>query len=131
MKCGDMENIFNEIDKHRAGGTEQHYRQDISPVYENDYIKLLRIDSSNKSGGAKVICGKQWSIIFDLKKSFITLSGWRNLKERYGDDVNITPVRTGVLKGCYGIRFYHMSSNPTDKIITDILDYIFGIRVTK
>lgn len=62
-----MGNIFNEIDKLRAGGTEQHYRQDISPVYENDYIKLLRIDSSNKSGGAKVIRGSNGVLFLTLK----------------------------------------------------------------
>ena len=81
---------------------------------------------SNKAGGKDVVRGKQWSIIFELKKSFISLDGWQQLCNYYGDDVKITPVRTGALKGCYGIRFYHMVSNPTDKIVLEIHNFIFS-----
>lgn len=120
-----MKNIFDEIDSFRTGETEQHYRQDISPAYENEYIKLIRIDSSNQSGGKTVIRGKQWSIIFEQKKPFTMLIGWRRLKEYYGEGIRITSVNKGVLKGNYGLRLYHMSSNPTDNVVIDILDYIF------
>ena len=121
-----MDKIFEYINCFRTGYTEQHYRRDISPVYENEYLKLVRIDSSNKAGGKDVVRGKQWSIIFELKKSFISLDGWQQLCNYYGDDVKITPVRTGALKGCYGIRFYHMASNPTDKIVLEIHNFIFS-----
>ena len=117
--------IFEKIDSFRSGETDQHYRKVLSPVYENEYIKLIRIDSSNKSGGKVVKCGKQWSIIFELKQSFISLAGWKKLLNYYSNDIRITPVKSGALAGCYGIRFYHMTSNPTDQIIIDILNFIF------
>ena len=120
-----MDKIFEYINCFRTGYTEQHYRRDISPVYENEYLKFVRIDSSNKAGGKDVVRGKQWSIIFELKQSFISLDGWQQLCNYYGDDVKITPVRTGALKGCYGIRFYYMVSNPTDKIVLEIHNFIF------
>lgn len=121
-----MEKIFEKIDSFRSGETDQHYRKDLSPVYENEYIKLVRIDSSNRFGGKEVICGKQWSILFELKQSFSSLAGWKKLQNYYRDDIRITPVKSGALAGCYGIRFYRMASNPTDQIIVDILNFIFA-----
>lgn len=68
-----MDKIFEYINCFRTGYTAQHYRRDISPVYENEYLKLVRIDSSNKAGGKDVVRGKQWSIIFELKNHLYLL----------------------------------------------------------
>ena len=119
------ENLFNTINSFRVGKTRQSYRRDTPPYYENQYIKLIRIDSGNRAGGQSVIRGKQWSIIFEPKLAFTLLPGWKILHNRYGDDIKITPVTRGVLKGCHAIRFYHMSEDPTDEIILGILDFIF------
>ena len=121
----DKETLFSAINTFRIGKTEQSFRRDIPPDYENKYIKLSRIDSANKKGGQSVIQGKQWSIIYEPKSSFVALHGWKALCDYYGDDIKITCVNRGILKGCQAIRFYHMSSNPTHSIIIDILNFIF------
>ena len=113
------------ISGYKIGGTNQHWRRDPDMRYENEYIRLLRIDSSNESGGERVHRGKQWSIIIDIKKDFTHLPNWKNLENYYKKELAITPVDRGVLKGYDGIRFYHMSQNPTDKTVKEILDYIF------
>lgn len=119
------ETLFDELESFRIGKTTQNWIRNNPPSFENKYIKLLRIDSSNKKGGESVIHGKQWSIIFELKLPFTELPGWKTLCAKFCDDVKITPVTKGALNGCFGIRFYHMSSDPTNEIILDILDFIF------
>lgn len=44
----DKETLFSAINTFRIGKTEQSFRRDIPPDYENKYIKLSRIDSANK-----------------------------------------------------------------------------------
>lgn len=121
-----MKKLIESINLFRAGQTEQSYRRDLPMTYDNEYITLARIDSANKKGGKSVLRGKQWSIIYELKKSFTSLSGWCKLKEYYQNDLKITPVTRGVLKGCNAIRLYHMSAEPTDEIILEILKFIFS-----
>lgn len=118
--------LFDAINAFRIGKTEQSYRRDTPPYYENEYIKLERIDSANKKGGQSVMQGKQWSIIYKFKSPFNALPGWKMLCDYYGSDIKITCVNRGSLKGCQAIRLYHMASDPTDAIIIDILNFIFN-----
>ncbi len=118
--------IIDKIDEYKSNGTSQFWVLAEEVDFSNEYITLKRIDSSNVAGGASVYRGKQWSIIIEIKKSFTMLKGWKELKNYYGNDLQITPVLKGALKGCVGIRFYKMSSNPNKEIIYDILTYIFN-----
>ena len=120
-----MEDYLMSLNLYRYGETDQHWRKEKEFDFENEYIKLERIDSSNKSGGHEVIRGKQWSIIVILKKDFTHLDGWMELKKFLGNDLRVTMVEKGELKGCYGIRFYRMSRNPTNDFIKETLNYIF------
>lgn len=94
--------------------------------YENDYIKVLRIDSSNRWLGTphKSDMDKQWGIIVEIKKDFYDLQNFKNLKDAI--NIDVTPVTKGVNKGKYGIRIYHLAQNPNQKIIGQILNYIFS-----
>ena len=93
--------------------------------YENEYIKVLRIDSSNKWQGVphQSDMDKQWGIILNVKKDFYHLQNFQNLYSSI--DIDVTPVTRGINKGNYGIRIYHMAQNPNEEIVQQILDYIF------
>ncbi|MBO5885126.1 MAG: hypothetical protein J6Q51_04945 [Clostridia bacterium] len=93
--------------------------------YENEYIKVLRIDASNKWTGIphKSDMDKQWGIIIDIKKDFRFLQNYKKLTTVL--DIDITPVHRGKNKGKYGIRIYHMAQNPNEEIVQQILNYIF------
>lgn len=117
--------LQNKLSAYKGGYTAQHWRKDNDFSYENDYIKVLRLDSSNVSGGSSVHNGKQWSIIVDIKRPFIGLETWKQLCDTYKYDLSITKVTRGVLKGFEGIRLYNMSKDPTNEIIKDFLDFIF------
>ena len=121
----DLEELKNKISLYKTGDTWQSWRKDSSMFYENEYIKVVRLDSSNVTGGSNVHNGKQWSIIIDIKKPFLHLENWKKLFNAYKYEIDITPVRRGINKGCYGIRLYNMSVDPTNEIIKSILDYIF------
>lgn len=60
--------LKDKLSAYKGGYTAQNWRKDNDFSYENDYIKVLRLDSSNVSGGSSVHNGKQWSIIVDIKK---------------------------------------------------------------
>lgn len=96
--------------------------------YENEYIKVLRIDSSNKWQGIphQSDMDKQWGIIIEIKKDFCNLQNFKNLCSNYSIDIDVTPVTRGENKGNYGIRLYHMAQNPNQDIVRQILDYIFA-----
>jgi hypothetical protein len=94
-------------------------------TFENDYIKFLDNNSSNKPGGYGVNKGKQWGIIVELKKDFMILPNWKKLKEKLGDDIDVTPITKGENCGKYGIRLYKMSRNMDKKIIEELLEFIF------
>ncbi len=118
--------LTNEIRKFKNNTTEQSWRKADALSYSNDYIAVLRIDSSNRAGGKSIKRGKMWSIIVDIKKSFEELPHWTALRAYYMDDLKLTPVERGELKGKYGIRFYNMSKDPTEEIVLKILKFIFG-----
>ena len=117
--------LIKELDYFKNKGTVQSWKMSDAISYNNAYIDVLRIDSSNKAGGSSVQQGKMWSIIVDIKKDFTSLPHWIDLCKHYGKDINITPIKTGKLTGYFGIRLYNMSKDPTEKIIVNILDYIF------
>lgn len=56
----NIETLIDKIKSFKtANGTKQSWRKDEPPTYENEYIKLVRIDSSNAHGGSKISQGKQ------------------------------------------------------------------------
>ena len=118
--------LIKELETFKDIGTVQSWKRTEAVKYKNEYITVLRIDSSNKAGGSSVRQGKMWSIIVDIKKEFTTLPQWIDLCKYYGKNIDLTPVKTGKLAGNYGIRFYNMSKDPTAIIIYKIMDYIFG-----
>ena len=91
-------------------------------TYENEYIKLLRVDSSNHHIENNDM-SKMWSIIIDKKKEFTCLPHFKELQKHI--DIKVTPVRTGKLKGYWGIRIYDLKREPNRKVVQMILDYIF------
>lgn len=94
--------------------------------FENEFIKLVRIDSSNKWEGTphhSEMC-KQWSIIIELKKRFTDLEGYKYLQKFFR--IKVTPVVKGENKGCYGIRIYDMKKNPSILLVKDLLNAIFS-----
>ena len=111
--------------RYKNGRTQQSWKKDLFLIFDNEYIRLVRIDSSNQSGGSSVIGGKQWSFIVDIKKSFLGLDSWRKLKLLMGDDLTVTPVTKGENAGKSGIRFYRMAQDPTKEIVEAFLKYIF------
>ena len=117
--------LKDKLSAYKSGYTAQNWRKDNDFSYENDYIKVLRLDSSNVSGGSSVHNGKQWSIIVDIKKPFTNLENWKRLCATYKNELSVTKVNRGILKDFDGIRFYNMSKDPTNEIIKDFLDYIF------
>ena len=58
--------------------------------YKNDYIKCVRIDSSNHHIPNNKMA-KMWSIIFEKKKDFSGLPKYNELKKNM--NVKITPVK--------------------------------------
>lgn len=106
--------------------TSKSYTKEKDMVqFENEYISVLRVDSSNKwIDKASGKLSKQWGIIIDIKKDFTMLPGYRDLQRNY-PNIAVTPVTRGEMLGCYGIRIYDMRQEPTKEIIEDILNYIF------
>ena len=94
--------------------------------FENEYIKVFRVDASNKWEGVPHYSrmDKQWGIIVDIKKDFTHLLNYQNLFSQI--DMKVTKVSRGVNSGKYGIRIYHMAQNPDNKIIEQMLKYIFA-----
>ena len=66
----EISTLTNEIGKFKNNTTEQSWRKADTVSYINDYITVLRIDSSNRAGGKSIKHGKMWSIIVDIKKRF-------------------------------------------------------------
>lgn len=104
---------------------EVSFKRNQDVEFENRYIKLLSIETSNKWLGEphKSNMTKQWGIIIKLKDNFIHFEGFKQLLKIF--NVDLTPVRFGQFKGNYGIRFYDMAQNPDKEIVIDILNYIF------
>lgn len=125
----NLKELVDKINRFRnQTNTRQRWRKDSDFFYENEFLKVLRIDSSNKPGGKSILNGKQWSIIIDIKRPFSHLKEWNHLCEEFNEDLKITKVASGLFKGYFGIRFYRMSLNPTNEIIEDILNYLFKVE---
>jgi hypothetical protein len=124
----EISEVLKKLEQFKEGGTNQEWVMDPPPLsitFENDYIEILRIDSSNKAGGSGVKNGKQWGIIIEMKKDFRILPNWKKLKEGLGNDIGVTPVTKGQNSGKHGIRLYKMSKNMDRKIVEELLEFIF------
>ena len=116
--------LLKKIEPYRSGSTSRLWTK--NPIcFNNEYIEVKRLDSSNKWLGLPRVSemGKMWSIIVDLKKDFRALTNYCELSKKL--DIKLTRVTKGELKGCRGIRIYKMKQNPTNDIIYDILNFIF------
>ena len=116
--------LLQKIEPYRSGSTSRLWTK--NPIcFNNEYIEVKRLDSSNKWLGLPRVSemGKMWSIIVDLKKDFRAPTHYCELSEKL--DIKLTRVTKGELKGCRGIRIYKMKQNPTNDIIYDILNFIF------
>ena len=116
------QDIKNMLDNYNRCKTERSFVMGQSMAYDNEYIAVVRLDSSNKHTGMGTM-GKMWSIIFDQKKSFLSLPGYRALRGVI--DIRVTPVTRGSIKGYYGLRIYGMKRDPDVAIVKIILDFIF------
>jgi hypothetical protein len=121
----EISEILRRLEQFKEGGTNQEWEMRPAVTFENDYIEVLRIDSSNKAGGSGVRNGKQWGIIIKIKKDFRVLPNWKKLKEGLGNGIDVTPVTKGQNSGKHGIRLYKMSKNMDRKIIEELLEFIF------
>lgn len=122
-----MLNLLNKLQPYMQKKTDRHWsREEKLLNYENDYISVLRIDSSNKwtTDKASGFMTKMWSIIIKLKKDFSNIKNFKELEKSI--KIKITPVTKGALTGSYGIRIYNMKQEPTKEIIKEILDFIFS-----
>ena len=122
-----VEELIRRISQYKVGGAEPWIMKDMGPLinFENDYIRVLRFDSSNKTGSYGVDNGKQWGIIIELKRDFRHLPNWIRLQEGLRNDIAVTRVTKGINRGNYGIRLYRMSKNMDREIIEDLFDVIF------
>jgi hypothetical protein len=119
----DIKSLKSIIDNYNNCDTERRWTKSREMLnFENEYIKVLRIDSANKWIGSNSMI-KMWSIIFSYKKSFTQLKNYSEISRVL--DIEITPVQRGELKGNYGIRIRNMRKEPNAEIIKILLDYIF------
>lgn len=121
----EIQDLLKKLENYRNSYTDQYVVMDDTFEYENDFIKVIRVDCSNKAGGENVRGGKQWSIICDIKKSFTNLNHFLLLRSALGGRISVTPVSRGSCKGYFGIRIYDMAKAPTQTIIYDLLHWIF------
>lgn len=114
--------IIEELLEYKKGAAGHSWKKLKGFSYNNDYISLVRIDSSNR-WVTPTEMEKQWSIIIDKKKDFTSLPNFSLLKKE--GIITLTPVNNGENKGCFGIRLYGMKKDPDEKIIKSLLDFIF------
>jgi len=121
-----MENLLAKLKPYRDFLTDRSWTKEESMLeYNNEYISVLRIDSSNKwilINNQKTM-SKMWSIIINKKQDFSNIKNFLELKKSL--KINITPVNKGKFIGNYGIRIYDMKQEPDSEIIKEILDFIF------
>ena len=116
--------LKNELVKYQTGDTQRSWKMKNQSIeYDNEYINVVRIDSSNKWIATNEMI-KQWSIIIEIKKDFSHLKGFIELSNN--SCIKITPVLKGKNEGCYGIRIYNMKLDPDTVIIKKLLDFIFS-----
>ncbi len=121
-----VSNFVNQLNYYKRNDTKQSWKRELMTFFSNDYVDLLRVDSSNVAGGSVVKRGKQWSLIVNCKKSFLSLPKWHELKKQLGSDLKYTAVTRGELKGNYGIRLYQMSNDPTEEIVQAFFECLFS-----
>ena len=114
--------IIEELLEYKKGTAGHSWKKLKGFSYNNDYISLVRIDSSNR-WVTPTEMEKQWSIIIEKKKDFTLLPNFSLLKEQ--GLLTLTPVNNGANKGCFGIRLYGMKKDPDEGIIKKLLDFIF------
>lgn len=121
MKITDIVEIVNSF---KSGSADRRWKmKDQELAFDNEYITVIRVDSSNKWVSSTEM-EKQWGIIFEMKKDFTYLPRYKELVAHC--DIAVTPVRTGKNAGCYGLRVYKMKKDPDLEILAEILNYIFS-----
>jgi hypothetical protein len=111
-----------QLNQYKGNFTQQSLTM-LDFEYENEYIKIVRIDCSNKTGGKTIAGGKQWGIIFEYKeRDFRQLEKWKELTSKF-KDIEITRRRG--YKGQHGIRFRNMSLCPDENIVNAFIEYLF------
>ena len=70
-----MEGYFMRLNLYRHGETDQHWRKEKEFDFENEYIILERIDSSNKPGGVKLYEGSNGVLLLYSKWILHILTG--------------------------------------------------------
>ena len=119
-----ISDLVAKINLFKSGSVDRRWKmknQEFS--FDNEYITVVRIDSSNKWISSTEM-EKQWGIIFEMKKDFTFLPKYKELTSHC--DIAVTPVRSGKNAGCYGLRVYKMKRDPDEEVLTDILNYIFS-----
>ena len=121
-----LQTLLEDLKQYKVKQTVRHWtKNELLVNFENDYIKVIRIDSSNKWTADKDAgyMSKMWSIIINIKQRFENLDNFKILQNHI--DIRITPVMSGKLKGYFGIRIYNMRQEPDSNIILSILNFIF------
>ena len=119
-----LSDMIAKINSFKNGNADRRWKmKDQELVFDNEYISVVRVDSSNKWVSSTEM-EKQWGIIFVMKKDFTHLPKYKELSSHC--DIAVTPVKTGKNAGCYGLRVYRMKRDPDEKILAEILDYIFS-----
>lgn len=118
------QDVIRMLDNYKEGKTLRTWiRRKNMVTFENEYISVCRVDSSNKWVGVNEM-EKMWSIIFHPKKDFTMLPKYKELAE--GLKMRVTPIKSSELEGCYGIRIPEMTKEPDRNIVLTILNYIFA-----
>jgi len=128
MKLDELKNLLDYYRKEKDTTSRAWIESCDYITYENEYIVLKRVDTSNKWLGTphNSEMEKMWSIIVKVKKDFTKLTNYQNLKKII--KLKTTPVKgaKSTFAGCYGIRLYGLKKDPSAQILNAILNYIFS-----
>ena len=92
--------LLQKIEPYRSGSTSRLWTK--NPIcFNNEYIEVKRLDSSNKWLGLPRVSemGKMWSIIVDLKKDFRAFQNCSGLTEIVIPD-SVTSIGYIAFSGC-------------------------------
>ena len=119
-----LDKLFNELNEYKKGFTDSRWFM-MNHIYMNEYINVLRVDTSNIVDAKSTIGGKLWSIIFERPGGLRIedLVAYKKLVDK-ADYIEITPRRN--YENQYGLRLRKMSKNPDFNIIVSILEYLFN-----
>ena len=71
--------IINELNKYKMGTTERSWKMKSQSIsYSNAYLRVVRIDSSNKWVSVNEMT-KQWGVIFEKFNDFSNLPNYVEL----------------------------------------------------